>query len=95
MFKLNRIKALAFGMMAFAAISCGGLTAQCEAAEAQGNEIVMESAEAVSTKPLSVEAQAIVASLQAKGTPAENYKVSEAEPDIVIDAVAFVCGPND
>lgn len=39
--------------------------------------------------------QAIVQSLQQKGTPKENYKVSEVDDDIVLDAAAFTSGPGN
>ena len=38
---------------------------------------------------------AIVRSLQQKGTPKANYKVSEADDDIVLDAVALTVGPEE
>ena len=34
-------------------------------------------------------------SLQQKGTPKANYKVSEADDDIVLDAVALTVGPEE
>lgn len=36
----------------------------------------------------------IVASLQKKGTPVGNYKVSEVDSDIVLDAAAYTSGPD-
>ena len=38
---------------------------------------------------------AIVQSLQQKGTPKDNYKVSEIDDDIILDAVAYISGPGD
>ena len=39
--------------------------------------------------------QDIVKSLEIKGTPKENYKIAETDPDIVLDAVAFTSGPPE
>ena len=37
---------------------------------------------------------AIVRDLERRGTPRDNYKISEADDDVVIDAEAYTEGPS-
>lgn len=75
------------GMMLLGASSTG------QASALTGDEIAKGAH--VQTTPVTDDAREIITSLQEKGTPAKNYKISEAEPDIILDAEAFSIGPND
>ena len=56
------------------------------------NVLPAEQQSAIGQSPAS---QSIVQSLERKGTPKENYKIAETDPDVVLDAAAFTSGPPD
>ena len=55
---------------------------------------IPEPVPAVQTAKVEPAGKAIVQSLQQKGTPSANYKVSEVDEDIVLDAAAMTVGPE-
>ncbi len=89
-----------FGLFLTAGVLLLGFTGTGEAATPQAVQsppaVTMNvTADMTQQSTLSSDAEAIINSLKAKGTPESAYKVAEADVDIVLDAVAFSAGPMD
>ena len=78
------------GPLMLSVLLIGGIQgeAQASAVQSSRNELPMEAAAA------GFAGEEIIRSLQLKGTDRVNYKISEVDADIVLDAVALTVGPE-
>ena len=78
------------GPLMLGVLLIGGIQgeAQASAVQSSSSELPMEAA------AVGFAGEEIIRSLQMKGTDRANYKISEVDADIVLDAVALTVGPE-
>lgn len=83
--------AMLLAVMTGSTIPCAAQTLTPDhAVRLENNVDIVSKAAAEENGPASDIGQELIQSLRKHGTPEINYKISEAEPDVVIDAVAYV-----